>query len=103
MICLFIPPQPLSQVSHSVISNSLQSHGLQHARFPCPSLTRIHVHQVSDTIQPSQPLSARCPQPLETTNIFIVPIVLPILDVILLESNSVQPFQIDFLHLVICI
>ena len=85
------------------MSNCLQSHGLQHARLPCPSLTQILVHRVSDTIQPSQPLLARCPQPLATTNILIVPIVLPILDVILLESNSVQPFQIDFLHLVVCI
>ena len=25
--------------SHSVISNSLQPHGLQHARLPCPSLS----------------------------------------------------------------
>ena len=24
------------QFSHSVVSNSLQPHGLQHARFPCP-------------------------------------------------------------------
>ena len=85
------------------MSNCLQSHGLQHARLPCSSLTQILVHRVSDTIQPSQPLLARCPQPLATTNILIVPIVLPILDVILLESNSVQPFQIDFLHLVVCI
>ena len=27
------------QFSHSVVSNSLQPHGLQHARPPCPSLT----------------------------------------------------------------
>ena len=27
------------QFSHSVVSNSLQPHGLQHARFPCPSST----------------------------------------------------------------
>ena len=25
------------QLSHSVVSDSLQSHGLQHARLPCPS------------------------------------------------------------------
>ena len=30
---------PMSQFSHSVMSDSLQSHGLQHARLPCPSLT----------------------------------------------------------------
>ena len=29
--------QPSIQFSHSVVSNSLQSHGLQHTRFPCPS------------------------------------------------------------------
>ena len=29
----------ISQFSHSVMSNSLQLHGLQHARLPCPSPT----------------------------------------------------------------
>ena len=29
----------LSQFSHSIVSHSLQPHGLQHARPPCPSLT----------------------------------------------------------------
>ena len=29
----------VSQFSHSVVSNSLQSHGLQHTRSPCPSPT----------------------------------------------------------------
>ena len=29
----------VSQSSHSVVSDSMQSHGLQHARLPCPSLT----------------------------------------------------------------
>ena len=29
----------LSQFSHSVVSDSLQHHGLQHARLPCPSPT----------------------------------------------------------------
>ena len=37
------------------MSDSLQLHGLQHARPPCPSstaeLTQTHVHQVSDAIQ----------------------------------------------------
>ena len=28
-----------TQFSHSVVSNSLQPHGLQHARLPCPSAT----------------------------------------------------------------
>ena len=40
---IFISSQQLSiepclvQFSHSVVSNSLQPHGLQHARLPCPS------------------------------------------------------------------
>ena len=38
--------------AHAVKSDSLPSHGLQHARLPCPSLTprvcQIHVHCVSD-------------------------------------------------------
>ena len=47
------------------VSNSLRSHGLQHARPPCPSptpgVTQTHVHQVSDAIQPSHPLSPSPP------------------------------------------
>ena len=46
--------------SHSVVSNSLRPHGLQHARIPYPSqhleLVQIHVHWVSDAIQLSHPL-----------------------------------------------
>ena len=33
--CMYV----VSQLSHSVVSNSLWSRGLQHARFPCPSPT----------------------------------------------------------------
>ena len=44
------------------MSNSLQPHGLKHARLPCPSplpkFAQTHVHQVGDAIQPSYPL---CP------------------------------------------
>ena len=39
---LFITPKEsyfLVQLSHSVVSNSLWPHGLQHARLPCPSPT----------------------------------------------------------------
>ena len=36
-------------LSHSVMSNSLRPHGLQHSRLPC----QTHVHWVSDAIQPS--------------------------------------------------
>ena len=45
------------QFSHSVVSDSLQPHGLQHSRPPVlhqlPELTQTHVHWVSDAIQPS--------------------------------------------------
>ena len=35
--------QSVSQFSHSVVSDALQPHGLQHARPPCPSPTpRVH-------------------------------------------------------------
>ena len=48
------------------MSNSLQPHGLQHARllspFPVlhrlPELAQAHVHWISDAIQPSYPLSS---------------------------------------------
>ena len=50
--------------SHSIMSDSLWLHGLQHARLPCPSLShylpgfaQTHVHWVGDAIQPSHPLS----------------------------------------------
>ena len=53
------------QISHSVVSNSLRSRESKHARLPCSStsleFTQIHVHRVSDAIQPSHPLS--CPSP----------------------------------------
>ena len=43
------------------MSNSLQPHELQYARFPGPSqlpeLAQTHVHRVGDAIQPSHPLS----------------------------------------------
>ena len=43
-----------------VVSNSLKPYGLQHIRLPCPSsspgVVQIHVHWVSDAIQPSHPL-----------------------------------------------
>ena len=53
------------QFSRSVVSNSLRPHELQHARTPCPSptpeSTQTYVHWVSDTIQPSHPLSSPSP------------------------------------------
>ena len=53
------------QFSHSVMSNSLWPHGLQHTRLPVhkqlPELVQTHVHSVSDAIQPSNPLSSPAP------------------------------------------
>ena len=53
------------QFSHSVISDSLQPHELQHFRPPCPSPTpgvpQTHVHRVDDAIQPSHPLLSPSP------------------------------------------
>ena len=50
------------QFSCSVVSDSLQPHGLQHPGFPVhhqlPELTQTHVHWVGDAIQPSHPLSS---------------------------------------------
>ena len=53
----------VSQFSCSVMSDSLQPHGLQHTRLLCPSPTptQTHVHWVSDAIQPSHPLSSPSP------------------------------------------
>ena len=55
----------LPQFSRTVLSDSLRPCGLQHDRLPCPSptleLAQTHVHQVSDVIQPSHPLSSPSP------------------------------------------
>ena len=54
----------VSQLSCSVVSDSLWCHGLRHTRLPCPSPTpracSTHVHRVGDAIQPSHPLSFSC-------------------------------------------
>ena len=39
MCFLWIVLLHISQFSHSVVSESLQPHGLQHTRLPCPSLS----------------------------------------------------------------
>ena len=48
-----------------VVSDSLRSHGLQHARPPCPSPTPgvhpTHIHWVRDAIKPSYSLSSPSP------------------------------------------
>ena len=51
------------QFSHFVVSDSLQLHGLQHARFPCPSPT-------PGACSNSCPLSQRCHP---TISSFVVP------------------------------
>ena len=54
-----------AQLSRSVVSDSLQPHKLQHASLPVHhhllEFTQTHVHQVSDVIQPSHPLSSPSP------------------------------------------
>ena len=49
----------------SVVSDSLQPSGLQHARLPVHhqflKLAQTHVHRVSDAIQPSHSLSSPSP------------------------------------------
>ena len=53
------------QFSHSVMSDSLRPHELQHARPPCPSPVTpeaySNVHQVGDATQPSHPLLSPSP------------------------------------------
>ena len=57
------------QFSHSVVSDSLQSHRLQHARLRCPSPTPgvcsnpviDSCHRVGEAIQPSHPLLSPSP------------------------------------------
>ena len=50
-------------LSHSVVSDSLWPHGLQHTRPPCPSPNpaQTYVHQAGDAIQPSHPLLSHSP------------------------------------------
>ena len=61
-----IKRQP-SQFSRSVVSDSLQPHGLQHNKPPCqspnPKVYSTHVHWVTDAFQTSNPLS--CLSPLD--------------------------------------
>ena len=65
------------QFSCSVMSDSLRPHESQDARPPCPSplpeFTQTHVHQVSDAIQPSHPLSSPsspAPNPSQHQSLF---------------------------------
>ena len=51
--------------SHPVLSNSLQPHGLQHSSLPGPrhllKFAQVHVHCISDAIQPSHSLMPYSP------------------------------------------
>ena len=49
--------------SRSVMSNSFRTHGLQHARLPCPSLSPgvCSNSSIESAIQPSHPLSSPSP------------------------------------------
>ena len=62
---LFSPAAQSSfQFSCSVVSESLQPHGLQHVRLSyssTPELAQTYVHRVGDAIQPSHPLSSPSP------------------------------------------
>ena len=53
-----------SQFSPSVVSDSLQPHGLQHARLPCPSPTPgvySNSHPLTESVMPSNHLILCCP------------------------------------------
>ena len=61
--------------SHSVVSNSLQPYGLQHARLPCPSLSAgvcLNSCPLSNAIQPSHPCHplSSCPQSISASGSF---------------------------------
>ena len=65
------------QFSHSVVSNSLQSHGLKHARPPCPSPTpRVHPNSCPlsrwchPTISSSVTPFSSCPQSFPASGSF---------------------------------
>ena len=71
---LFIDSVQFSSVqfSHSVASDSLRLHKLQHSRavyHKLPEFTQTHVHWVHDAIQPSHPLSSPYPPDLNFPSI----------------------------------
>ena len=49
------------QFSHSVVSNSLRPHGLQHIRPPCPSSTPGNYSNSCSSVMPSSHLILYCP------------------------------------------
>ena len=86
--------------------NSLQPHGLQHARLPCPSLSpefaQTHVHWVGDAIQPSHPLSPSSPHTLNLSQhlfqwVSSLPPVAKVLALQLWHQSFQWTFRVDFL------
>ena len=71
-LCIYICTSV--QFSHSVLSDSLQPHGLQHARLPCPSPTpgacSSSFHHVGDAIQPSHPCPLLLPSIFSSIRVF---------------------------------
>ena len=67
-------PVPCVLFNCSVMSDSLHSHALQHARLPCPSLSpRVcsdSVHWFGDAIQPSVTHYSSCPQSFPASGSF---------------------------------
>ena len=78
--CVCICIYTSDQISHSVLSHSLQLHGLQHVRLPCPSLSmgfaQAHVHWVNNVIPLSYPLPS----------LLLLPSIFPSIRVFFIES-----------------
>ena len=68
----------VNQFSCSVMSDSLQSHVLQHTNFPVhhqlPEFTQTHVHWVDDAIQPSHSLSSPSPPAFNLSSVRVFPV-----------------------------
>ena len=70
MWSLIDPLQTSVQFSHSVVSDSLWPHGLKHARFPCPSLTRGSCSNSYPSSQWCHPIISSCHPLLLLPSIF---------------------------------
>ena len=67
--------------NHSVMSHSLQLHGLHTPGFPIlhrlPEFAQTHIHWVSDAIQPSHPLSSPLTSPEDVITLCHLPSIFP--------------------------
>ena len=73
------------QFSHPVMSNSLQPHGLQHSRPPCPSPTpRVYSNSSIELVMPSDHLILCCP-------LLLLPSIFP--SIRIFSSASVLPIK----------